>query len=664
MKIYGLSQSSHGNLNPAKLVAFSIILVLTISTLSIASHQVNAATPAFTFSNYGLARSADQAHAGVTCPGSGPNCWNWHFEPNIATAPDGTIYATSENGAFIHPSECPGTAAQLLYTCGGTGAWKSTDNGAHFTTLLSPNTNYEGGTPVTFWGGDTHVATATAKNANGQYNVYVVSLEAAGSGLIGIGESTSTDGGASWAGPTSIPFTVVNPSAVPGVQDRPWVAGYGANKVCIESHTGAVNPQIFCSIDAGVTFPQSASAFDTTHQWLISETGIPGVLRIDPNNGYLYLPFSGVANANEAITDSSCGTSPLPPCPIGFHTAWIAVSTDGGLTFTDYPVYTNPSQTVNYGAQFLNVAVDQAGNVYEAYTDGVHLAYSYSTNHGQTWNGPYPLNPPSTWALMPWIAAGSNGMIDIVWYGSTNCGTGITDADNCQQSATWNVYFAQNLNVFNNPTAFTQQTVTGTIHTGPVCLNGSSCESIRGLFDDFGITTNPTTGLATIVYDNDQYTPNDPSNLPNPDCNSSYPTDPNAQLNCDHTDIAHQTSGTGVKPPPCRESDGEGEFQGTSGHGNFSFDHDGCRDGDRDTIDSSDRGDGRDFHSTEIDSTHYDDNAHTMTIVGLGTVNGLPVAFTFVALETGPATPGAVSFIFSDGYTNAGTLTSGSILLQ
>ena len=55
---------------------------------------------------------------------------------------------------------------------------------------------------------------------------------------------------------------------------------------------------------------------------------------------------------------------------------------------------------------------------------------------------------------------------------------------------------------------------------------------------------------------------------------------------------------------------------------------------------------------------------NTMTVVGLGTVNGLPVVFTFVATETGAGTPGLVSFVFSDGYTNAGTLTSGSITLH
>ena len=85
------------------------------------------------------------------------------------------------------------------------------------------------------------------------------------------------------------------------------------------------------------------------------------------------------------------------------------------------------------------------------------------------------------------------------------------------------------------------------IHMGPVCLNGGGCQSYRGLFDDFGVTADPTTGMATVVYDNDMYTPSNSNNLPNPDCTSQYTSssDP-AQQNCVHTVIAHQTSGTGV----------------------------------------------------------------------------------------------------------------------
>ena len=115
-------------MGPSKFFAFSLVTLLSFSVLGIVAVKSAAAAPGFGFTNYEIARSADQSFAGVSCPNSGSNCWNWNGEPNIATAPDGSIYATSENTAFNHPSECNdptgGTISQLLYICGGTGAWK------------------------------------------------------------------------------------------------------------------------------------------------------------------------------------------------------------------------------------------------------------------------------------------------------------------------------------------------------------------------------------------------------------------------------------------------------------------------------------------------------------------------------------------------------------
>ncbi|HZY94231.1 MAG TPA: S8 family serine peptidase [Candidatus Bathyarchaeia archaeon] len=121
---------------------------------------------------------------------------------------------------------------------------------------------------------------------------------------------------------------------------------------------------------------------------------------------------------------------------------------------------------------------------------------------------------------------------------------------------------------------------------------------------------------------------------------------------------------TGPPPPPgCTESDGNGDFQGQQ-RGNFNFDNDGCMDGDEDNVQSTNRGDGRDFQSTSINNVRTDSVAHTMTITGVGVSGGLPVAFVFTALETSSTTPGWVSFSFSDGYTNSGLLINGSIVLH
>ena len=132
-------------------------------------------------------------------------------------------------------------------------------------------------------------------------------------------------------------------------------------------------------------------------------------------------------------------------------------------------------------------------------------------------------------------------------------------------------------------------------------------------------------------------------------------------------DPTHQGStGTTVVTvtPACREADGNGDFHGSNGKGNFHADDDQCEDGIPNQVSSTNVGDGKDFQSTQISMTTFDSVANMVTITGFGTHGGVPVSFTFVALATGPTTPGWVSFAFSDGYTNAGTLTSGDVVLS
>lgn len=134
--------------------------------------------------------------------------------------------------------------------------------------------------------------------------------------------------------------------------------------------------------------------------------------------------------------------------------------------------------------------------------------------------------------------------------------------------------------------------------------------------------------------------------------------------NVDALTIAHTTTKTIYNfESPCQESDGNGDFQGQQ-QGNFQFDNDGCQDGDQNNVQSKNRGDGQSFQSTQINTVKTDTAANTLTITGIGISKGVPVSFVFTAIGTGPTTPSWVSFSFSDGYTNAGTLTNGSIILH
>jgi len=443
---------------------------------------------------------------GVTCPGSA-QCENPAAEPQIRADANGNFFASSENGLG-----------------GGTEAWRSLDGAKHYLSLQSPNgvssANDTGFAPG---GGDTDVAVATAKNAVGNYNVYVSSLT-----LANVDVSTSADQGSTWQ---------LNPvgADVGGADDREWIAAVGTSKVCVSYHDAEENIDVNCSFDAGTTFPQFASATDPAHAFQISENEI-GNLAIDATTGDVYQTYSAITSAAETTCAPQLGVS-AGTC--GYHGVYMAVSKDGGATFTDVPVYVNPNPSVSYGHQFVNVSVDRAGNVYSIYTDDHHVYYSFSTNHGSTWQGPYLVSQESGTQIFPWSTAGDAGKLDVVYYQAAYY-DGTNSPDNYPNSAAWTVGFAQNLDALKPGSGWSRQTATPVVHYGGVCEAGVTCTGNRDLYDDFGVAASPTTGLASIIYSDDQY---DPSSPTSPNCASA--ADSNTS-NCDHTAVATQLTGSVV----------------------------------------------------------------------------------------------------------------------
>jgi hypothetical protein len=427
---------------------------------------------------FGFVKFELGATPGAVCPGAS-GCTNGAAEPAIRADATGTFYVSSELGLSA-----------------GTLAWKSTDGGLHYAALTSPNQISQAAGGLATGGGDTDLGVAPQANASGVHNVYVASLS-----LANVTVSTSQDGGKTWN-------KNVLSATLPG-DDREWIAADQATKVCISYHDVVTfNIDVNCSFDAGASFTQPGSAIDAAHAFLLQENST-GNLVIDPKSHVVYQVFSGIANAAEAVI------------PTNFHAVWIAVSRDGGVTFTDNAVYVNPDPSVSYGHQFINATVDQAGTIYVVYNDNHNLFYSFSRNSGLTWTGPIQINqPPSATAIMPWSVACAPGQLNVVWYG-----TSFFDGsapDNYPASAAWYVYFAQNRNAASVGSKFTQVAATPIVHFGGVCEGGVSCTGNRDLFDDFGIAVSPTTGAASITYSDDQ---------------------PGNTGSDDHTAIATQTAG-------------------------------------------------------------------------------------------------------------------------
>jgi hypothetical protein len=458
----------------------------------------SAAAPTRTgnFLNYSLGETT-----GTTCPGSDA-CSNIAAEPAIRADGAGRFFGSSENGLL-----------------GGTVAFRSTDNGLHYTTLDSPNAGSKSNdTGFAPGGGDTDLAVAPDRNASGFYNVYVSSLT-----LANIDVSTSTDGGATWS---------LNPVTTPEtIDDREWIAADTNNRVCISYHNAPQGITVGCSSDAGKTFTDFKSALDANHLFQTSENSI-GNLAIDPASHTIYQTYSAITTAAETACAPQLG---VVAGTCDYHGVYMGVSTNGGLTFTDYPVYLNPDQKVGYGHQFVNVSVDRAGNVYSVYTDDHHVYYSFSKDHAKTWSGPYLISTTSGTQIFPWSTAGDRGKLDVVYYQTPHY-DGTNSPDNYPSSAAWTVGFAQNLNALTPRSAWSRQTASPIVHFGGVCESGVACQGNRDLYDDFGVAASPTTGFASIIYSDDQFDPTGPNSA---GCTAAK----NNTGVCDHTNIATQTAG-------------------------------------------------------------------------------------------------------------------------
>jgi hypothetical protein len=114
----------------------------------------------------------------------------------------------------------------------------------------------------------------------------------------------------------------------------------------------------------------------------------------------------------------------------------------------------------------------------------------------------------------------------------------------------------------------------------------------------------------------------------------------------------------------CHKGVGDGHVPGErSGAASFHFSAASCPDGTPESVDEKDPASNMDFHSTQFLSVAFDTVARTVTIVGTGTDNGIPVTFTAVGVDNGTTALDMFSLTLSDGYTNAGNLLDGYVTI-
>jgi hypothetical protein len=116
----------------------------------------------------------------------------------------------------------------------------------------------------------------------------------------------------------------------------------------------------------------------------------------------------------------------------------------------------------------------------------------------------------------------------------------------------------------------------------------------------------------------------------------------------------------------CRSGGGEGDVEdsGSGKHGHARFNGNGCEGGSQGgNVEENDQNSNDSFRSTTVTSANFTaaEDSQTMTMVGTGIHNGVPVAFTMVAVDNGTVAPATFGLILSDGYAIAGPVVTGSI---
>jgi hypothetical protein len=101
-------------------------------------------------------------------------------------------------------------------------------------------------------------------------------------------------------------------------------------------------------------------------------------------------------------------------------------------------------------------------------------------------------------------------------------------------------------------------------------------------------------------------------------------------------------SQTTAYPAQCETGDSDGEFEDrNSGHRHHEKVHHACCETDGGSVEDDDLDSGKHFQSTSVDSGTFtsDTNSHTLTMVGTGIHDGVPVGFTMIAVDNGGLAP-------------------------
>jgi hypothetical protein len=413
----------------------------------------------------------------------------------------------------------------------------TTRDGVHFTPFSFPDKGNSDDGDVAF----THVtypATGQdlAPGPGGADGVFFAQLGPGSCGAIEIRAAATTDQGGSWSAKDA--------ACQPCQVDRPWIAAYtrAADRDTADAtkHTAlytehhdfcASNVFLTSSPDGGTTWnttPVNAEPPGSAAQLTSACNSIPGGITVVPDGAHAGRVVAVWSTSDPLINATTgCNYSQFQP----FDHIFASYSDDGGNTWTSSDVFDDPcapnppapppsaltsppvGDCQDVSELFDSVAADDAGNLYVAYTarllsDGAQAEYdtfvASSVDGGSTWST-HRVTPRGTGThYAPWVAAGGNGGVDVVYYATSYVeGVGSFNKPAAAPStAQWDVFMAQSLD--GGATWSNTKVSTHPVYFGDYCTTGISCGTPlstannwgpdRILYDDFGVAVGPDGG--------------------------------------------------------------------------------------------------------------------------------------------------------------------------
>jgi len=268
--------------------------------------------------------------------------------------------------------------------------------------------------------------------------------------------------------------------------DRPWTTSDGS-RVFISYHDAGNSTLIHLqrSDDDGLTWQRVGDPIvgqgRTTGDATFNNDQGPVVADVFTHNVYDIYAAGEVGILKAKTTD--------------FDHIFVSRSTDGGQSWTAALVF-HAATAIGLNNVFPTLAVDPTnGRLHAAWSDAHTVSYATSSDGGVTWSPAVAVNvAPANTAVFPWIAA-YNGVVDLVYYGTTA-------SSKDDPTASWNVFLAQTAN---NGASFQQSRVSNTVnHVGVICTQGTGCaRGTRNLLDLFKVAIDQGNGHAAVIYTDD-----------------------------------------------------------------------------------------------------------------------------------------------------------------